>query len=286
MALANGVEPQAFVLANLLARFQFQHVAGILAQIPPDVIIILNLAQEADALRILALGIHQVFALRNLPHLVLHVMSDGEQSLAKLPVVYLRQEIRLVLHGVGTRGEPFLPVYPFRLRIMARGNEVVVVPHLLVEGPELNQSIAHHVGIRRESCPHLVHRVPCHLTPVFLMAIYHLQPAAKAMSHSRCHLQILLRRAVPFLLFLRSNLDIETVGMQSAAGQFIDHHRTIHAAREQHRYSLVLKFFVFHVGKVNHIFRKCKYILSLFMVIPSFFISLQKCSEWEEICFN
>ena len=251
MTLPDGMEPQALVLANLLASLQFQYIAGVLAEIPLYIIIILNLAQEADALRILALGIHQVLALGYLPHLILHVMTDGKERLTQLPIIDLSQKIRLVLHGVGTRGEPFLSVNPFRLGIMSRGNEVVVVPHLFIEGTELNQSVAHHVGIGRESGPHLVHGVFRHLTPIFLMAVHHLQPAAKAMGHRRRHLKVFLRRAVPFFLFLRSNLDIETIGMQSAAGQFIDHHRTIHAAREQHRNSLVLKFFVFHAGKVS-----------------------------------
>ena len=81
MTLPDGVKPQTLVFANLLASLQFQHIAGILAEIPLYIIIILNLAQEADALRIFALGIHQVLALGYLPHLVLHVMTDGKECL-------------------------------------------------------------------------------------------------------------------------------------------------------------------------------------------------------------
>ena len=63
MTLTDSVEPQTLVFTYLLASLQFQHIAGVLTEIPLYIIIILNLAQEADALRILALGIHQVLAL-------------------------------------------------------------------------------------------------------------------------------------------------------------------------------------------------------------------------------
>ena len=89
MTLTDGVEPQTLVLTNLLSRFQFQHIAGVLAEIPSYIIIILNLPQEADTLRIPALGIHQMLTLRNLPHFILHVMTDGKESLTQLPVVNL-----------------------------------------------------------------------------------------------------------------------------------------------------------------------------------------------------
>ena len=54
---------------------------------------------------------------------------------------------------------------------MSRGYEVVVLARLLVEGPELNQTVAHHVGVGRESGFHLVHRVLRYLLPVLPVAV-------------------------------------------------------------------------------------------------------------------
>ena len=180
-----------------------------------------------------------MLVLGDLPHLVLHVVADGEERLLQLPWVYLSQEVGLVLHGVWTRREPFAPVYPLRLRIVARGDEVVVVAPLLVEGTKLDEAVAHHVGVGRESCPHLLHRVARHLVPVFPVAVHHLQPTTVALCHDCRHLHVLLRVAVPFLLLLRSYLDVEAVGVQALAGQLIDHHATIDTARKQYGDALV-----------------------------------------------
>ena len=134
MTLADRVKPKTFVFTYLLTRLPFQHITRILTEIPFYIIIVLDLPQKTDALGILPLGIDQMFALSNLTNFVLHMMTDGEQSLTQLPVVNLCQEISLILHGVRTGGEPFLPVDPFSLCIMARGNEIVVFTTLLIEG--------------------------------------------------------------------------------------------------------------------------------------------------------
>ena len=101
------MEPESLVLANLLARLQFNDVARLFAQVATDVVVVVDLAQEADALRVLAMGWCQVFALGYFAHFLLHHVSDGEESLLQLPVVYLSQKVRLVLYGVRTGAEPF-----------------------------------------------------------------------------------------------------------------------------------------------------------------------------------
>ena len=100
----------------------------------------------------------------------------------------------MVLHRIGTRAEP-LPAFgvDFRLGVMTCGNEIVVMATFLIEGTELNQSVAHHIGIRRQTRTHLLHRIGRHLIPVFLMTVDDFQLTAILMRHRRRHLQILLR---------------------------------------------------------------------------------------------
>ena len=76
LALTDGVKPQALVLADALARLQLYHIARVLAQITADIVIIINLPQEADALAILALGIHQMLLLSYLSNFIFHMMTD------------------------------------------------------------------------------------------------------------------------------------------------------------------------------------------------------------------
>ena len=106
-ALADGVKPVALVLANEFACLQLYDIAWQLAQIAAQVVVIVDFAQEADALRVLALGIDQVLTLGNLANLFLHHVTNGEERLLQLPVVDLCQEVGLVLDRVGTGAEPF-----------------------------------------------------------------------------------------------------------------------------------------------------------------------------------
>ena len=246
LALPDGVEPQPLVRAYLLARFQFDDISHLLAKIATHVFVVVDVAQEADALTVASLGIDEVLALGNLAHLVLLEMSDGEESLPQLPTLDLCQEIRLVFHGVGTRCEPFPPVNPFRLRIMPRGDEVVTVAHLLIEGTELDESVTHHIRIRRVAGFHLLHRVAGHLPPIFLVAINHVQLTAKASRHGRSHLQVFLARTVPLLFFLGPYLDVEAVGAQAVAHHLVEHHAAVDAAREQQGRSPILYFVVIY----------------------------------------
>jgi hypothetical protein len=56
------------------------------------------------------------------------------------------------------------------------------------------------------------------------MAVNDFQLAAILMADSRSHLQVFLTGTVPFLFLLRSNLNIETVGLQSLTHQFVKDH--------------------------------------------------------------
>ena len=73
------------MFADAFARFHLYDVARTLAQVSAYVFIIVYLTEEADALRVLALGINQMFALGYGTHLVLFVMAYGEYCLLKLP---------------------------------------------------------------------------------------------------------------------------------------------------------------------------------------------------------
>ena len=184
-------------------------------------------------------------------YLILHIVSDGKESLAELPVSNLRQKVRLVLYGVWTGAEPFLAFgINLRLGIVASGNEVIIMPLLLIEGSELDQTITHHIGIRRQTCTNLVHRVLRYLIPVFLVAVNHFQPTAIFTRHSSCHLQVLLTGTIPFFFLFGPYLDIETVRVQTESGELIHHDTTVHTTRKQHCNLLVLYLCYIHISSL------------------------------------
>ena len=94
---------------------------------------------------------------------------------------------------------------------------------LFVEGTELDEAVAHDVRIGGQSRAYLIHSILRHLIPILTMAVDDLQLAAVLMADSCRHLQILLRRAVPLLFLFWTNLDIETVGLQTLTNQFVEH---------------------------------------------------------------
>lgn len=94
--LPDGVKPQSLVAADDLSAVDVDHLAGIFAQITAHIVVILDFAKEADALRILALGIDEVFVFGNFSKFFLAVMTDGEYGFLELPRMYLCQEVGLV----------------------------------------------------------------------------------------------------------------------------------------------------------------------------------------------
>ena len=86
----------------------------------------------------------------------------------------------------------FLDFLYFCLGVVARGDEVVIVAALLVEGAELDETVTHHIGVGRIARAYLFHRISGDLVPVLLMAVDNLEAAAVLMGDGRGHLQILL----------------------------------------------------------------------------------------------
>ena len=80
LALPDGVKPQTLVLAYPPARLKLNHIAGVVAEITLDVFIIVYLAKETDALRVLSLCVDEMFAFGYGAHLVFHIMPDGKEG--------------------------------------------------------------------------------------------------------------------------------------------------------------------------------------------------------------
>ena len=239
LTLPNSMEPVAAMLANLLACLELDDISNLFANIAADIFVVVDIAKEADTLRVFALGVDEMFALSDVADFILNIVADREDGFLQLPLIDLREEVSLVFDRVGTCGEPFMTVYPFSLCIVPGSNEVVVVPLLFVEGTELDEPIAHHVGIRSEATLDFLHGVACDLRPVLLMAIDNLQAAAIFGRHGGCHLEVFLRVAVPFLFLLGANLDVEAVGVEATAGKLVDDDGTVDATGEQDGDALV-----------------------------------------------
>ena len=149
-ALADGKEPIAGVLTDDVAGFLFHHEAFFLTEIFPCEFGEAYFPQKADALAVVAMCRCEVFAFSYVAHFLLEEMPDGEHDFAQSEVVELCEEVGLILHRVGTGGEPHVAVgVAFGLGVMARGHAVVLMSHALLEDPEFDVFITHHIGVGR-----------------------------------------------------------------------------------------------------------------------------------------
>ena len=133
-----------------------------------------------------------MLALSDSTHLVLHQMTYREKGFLQLPVVYLRQKVGLVFHGVGTCGEPFSAVDNLGLCIMSSGNQVILMSAFLMKSPEFDKPVAHHIRIRCETVLHLIHGITRDIVPILTMAIYNLELTSIATRHGSSHLEVFL----------------------------------------------------------------------------------------------
>ena len=149
-ALADGKEPIAEVLTYDVAGFLFHYEAFFLAEIFPCEFGEAYFPQEADTLAVVAMCRCEVFAFGNVADFLLEEMPDGEHDFTQSEVVELCEEVGLIFHRVGTGGEPHVAVgVAFGLGVMARGHAVVLMSHALLEDPEFDVFIAHHIGVGR-----------------------------------------------------------------------------------------------------------------------------------------
>ena len=79
-ALTNGVKPQPTMLPNSLVGFPLHNVARRFAKIALDVFVVIDVAEEADALAILAARVDEMFAFGHFAHFVFHEMTDGKDG--------------------------------------------------------------------------------------------------------------------------------------------------------------------------------------------------------------
>ena len=173
--LTDGVEPKAFVLSDNLTRFDVYNLSLLFAHKTTQKIVIVYLSKEANALTILASGTRQFCIEGNLAHLFFHEMAYRENGMSELFVTELRKEVGLVLDRVFSCSEPHLTVPLDVCGVMACGYVIVTVPYPLLKRAELDETVAHHVGIGRKTFLYSLDSIANDLLPVFLLKVGHLE---------------------------------------------------------------------------------------------------------------
>ena len=231
LTLSDGEEPIAAMFAQDVARLFLYEDSLALAQLLPGQFGKGQLPQETNALAVAAARWCQVLFGGDASHLVLREFAHGEHRLAHHGGRQLREEVGLVLHGVGGGAEPRAPLgIAFGAGIMACSDAVVGVAVALFETAELNQAVAHHVAIGRKATAQAVGHVAHHALPIVTLQIDLLYLQTIAAGHGGSHLPVLFLGAIPRALLPASYLNIEEVGAMPLLKEAMHHHGTIHAA--------------------------------------------------------
>jgi hypothetical protein len=149
LALAQGVEGQAHMLAQPAAAV-VQDGAGLVAEVAVEEVAEGPLADEADAGRVLLLGIGQLELGGDAAHLGLGQLAHREHGLGQLGLVEPVQEVALVLQRVQALEQLEAAVHFAHPGVVAGGDLVGAQAHGVVqEGLELDLGVAQHVRVGR-----------------------------------------------------------------------------------------------------------------------------------------
>lgn len=230
LALADGVEPIALVLTYDVACFALDNGSLTGTEEGADIVGIVDLTQETDALAVATVGGGEMMALGELTHFVFEEMADGETEFTGLDIGELGEEVGLVLDGIGGRGQPELSGrVAIGLGIVARGDIVIGMAGLFVEGSELDETIAHHVGIGGETSTYAVDDVGRHAVVVFLLEVDDFKMETITACGGRGEFNIFFGGAGSTFA-LHADLDIEKVWADALLTKEMTGHGAVYAA--------------------------------------------------------
>ena len=162
-----------------------------------------HLADEADALRILALRGGEVLFGRDAPYFGFEQVSDREERARKLLLCKLAEEIALVFVRVAAREQavdrPFVRFGHFAAAVVPRGDVVgAQLQRRLEERVELDLAVAQHVGVRRAAAPVFGEHVVHHAAAVFVAQVDEMERDVEPFGGQLGEHLVVVPRAVAF----------------------------------------------------------------------------------------
>lgn len=165
-------------------------------------------------------------------------MSNWKTEFLGLYVRQLREKVRLVLDRVGRGSQPEALLFVAEgLGIVARGDEVVVVAHALVESTKFDKAVAHNIRIGGESLADSVDDIGRHAFVVGLLEVYHLEWQI-VLAGSECgEFNVLLGRA-RCAFALHTYFNVVKVGTDARLAEQVAGNGAVHPARDEEGISL------------------------------------------------
>ena len=232
-ALADGVEPEASVGAEFPPGLQFDDGSGTFSEEAADEIVVVDFSEETDALAVFAAGTGQAGVEGYLTDFFLEVVAQGKEQAGNLQVVDLGEEVGLVLDGVFGGREPGAAVDLGGRGIVAGGNLVVGVTGFFIEAAELDEFVAHHVGVGGEAAAYLIEGIADHALPVFLVEVDDLQFQSVFPGGGSGQFDVFFGGAAQSVVGVHADADIKQIGTMALFAQQVYGYGTVHSSRYQ-----------------------------------------------------
>jgi len=163
------VEPVAAVGTDLLSGFQFDNRSFFFAEETTHEVVVIDFAQETDALTVFSLSTGQTGFQCQVAYLILHQPTQRKHQFGYLQVVDLRQEVGLIFHRIFGSAQPYLSVLFHNAGVMSRSGLIKVLSRPFFKTAKLDEFVAHHIRIGSKPFPYFVDGVRRHPVPVFFM---------------------------------------------------------------------------------------------------------------------
>ena len=243
LALAQGVEAQAHVLADHAAVFVLD-AAGRMLQVAVQELAERPLTDEADAGRVLLLGVGQADLLGDAAHLGLVQLTHWKQRAAELRLRQPVQEVALVLARVQALEQLEAAVHLAHAGVVAGGDLLGAQAHRVVqEGLELDLGVAQHVGVGRAAGAVFAQEFGEHPVLVLGREVHVLQLDADDVGHRRGVQEVLARAAVLAVVVVFPVLHEDADDLVALLLEQPGRHRRVDAARQAHHHTLLVPRF-------------------------------------------
>ncbi len=178
---------------SLRPGLEFHNRTGAFAKVPAQEVVVVYFSEEAYSLAVASAGVGQCRFVGDAAHFGLGQPAERKFQRRQLAAGDPCKEVGLVLYRVCCRGQPFAPLLIDGGGCVVagyRGCEVLAPPFL--EVAELDNGIAHYVGIGRKSLADGSQGVVHHIIPVLLVQRHHIERQAVAPGDECAYLYVLV----------------------------------------------------------------------------------------------
>lgn len=214
-ALTNGVEPIAGVSTEFFACFPLDDVAAAGSYVVAKEVVVRGVAKEAYALTVGSVGGGEMMGCCEGSDLVFEHVANWEMEASELGGGYLAEEVGLIFDGIDGCCEVFLPIENSGGCVVTSYGLVEVLAYSIVEASELDEAVAHDVGIGCKSVADAGNQIVDNSLPIVVVQVYRFYLQSQLPPQQADNFEVFFHRAAEGFFFVGAYDDVEKGGLES-----------------------------------------------------------------------